>query len=75
MSQYDDWIRDDEYPDEADMETFGDDSPPDDDPLTIGYVGDLNRNPWTERRIFLLVLSAFLLLVLLLPLLQQFLAR
>jgi hypothetical protein len=74
VSQYDDWIREDEYPDEADMEAFGDDSPPDDSPLTIGYVGDLNSNPWTARRIFLLLLGAFLLLVLLFPLLQPLLA-
>ena len=40
MWRDDDWINDEEYPDDKDIEAFGDDSPPDDDPLTIGYVGD-----------------------------------
>ncbi len=64
----DDWIDEDEYPDDEDVEDFGDDSPPDNHPLTIGYVGA--RPPfWTVGRLVLLVIVAIILVALLLPLL------
>jgi len=37
----DDWIDEDEYPNDEDVDAFGDYSPPDDHPLTVGYVGAL----------------------------------
>lgn len=65
----DSWLNDDEYPDERDMEAFGDDSPVDYDPLTIGYVGDSRPPFWTPKRIALLIGVLVLLGALLLPLL------
>jgi hypothetical protein len=67
----DDWINDEEYPDDKDIEAFGDDSPPDDDPLTIGYVGDLRPSFWTTRRFVLLVVVLVIFSALLLPLLLR----
>ncbi|MBZ0289336.1 MAG: hypothetical protein K8I30_17075 [Anaerolineae bacterium] len=34
----DGWLDDDEYPDDRDVDDFGDESPGDYDPLTIGRV-------------------------------------
>lgn len=45
VRQDDVWLEDKDYPDEKDIEEFGYDSPPDYDPLTIGYIGD-NRPPF-----------------------------
>ena len=73
LMSHDDWINDDEYPDEDDIEAFGEDSPPDDDPLTIGYVGDTRPGFWTRGRIVLLVVGLILIGALLLPLLSQLL--
>lgn len=75
LSQYDDWIREDEYPDEADIDAFGDDSPPDGHPLTIGYVGDYNRNYWSGRQIFMLIMGLILIGILVLPFILQLLSR
>ena len=36
----DDWLDDDEYPSDDDVEHFGEDSPLDYDPLSIGYFGE-----------------------------------
>jgi hypothetical protein len=51
------WVMldDDEFPDDKDIEAFGDDAPPDDDPLTIGYVRNHPQPFFTPRRIYLLV--------------------
>lgn len=65
---YDDWIDDNEYPNDADIEKFGDDSPPDYDPLTIGYLDD-SPPFWTTGRIVAVVL----LLVLIAAVLTQIL--
>ena len=73
LMAHDDWINDDEYPDEDDIEAFGEDSPPDDDPLTIGYVGDFRPGFWTRGRIVLLIVGFILIGALLLPLLSQLL--
>ena len=63
----DDWIDDDEYPDDRDVEELGDDSPFDDDPLTIGYAG--RRSFWTPVRLALLVIVLILVAALVLPML------
>ena len=63
----DDWIDDDEYPDERDIEALGDDSPVDYDPLTIGYMPGERRRFWTPAKIILLVIVLVLLASLLLP--------
>lgn len=67
----DDWIDDDEYPDDRDVEELGDDSPFDDDPLTIGYAGRraARRSFWTPARLVLLVIVLILVAALVLPLL------
>lgn len=64
--RHDDWIDDDEYPDDGDVEEFGEGSPPDFDPLTIGYVG---KRPsfWTPKRLVLLVVVLIVVAALLLP--------
>ncbi len=68
----DDWIDDDEYPDDRDVETLGDESTPDNHPLTIGYVG---RRPsfWTPARLILLVIVLIVVAALVLPLLMPLL--
>jgi hypothetical protein len=63
----DDWIDDDEYPSDEDVEAFGEDSPLDNDPRSIGYVGDLRPGFWTPTRIGILVVVLILMGVLLLP--------
>ncbi|MDQ7027643.1 MAG: hypothetical protein Q9P44_19030 [Anaerolineae bacterium] len=65
--RYDDWIDDDEYPDDEDIEAFGYDSPPDNDPLTIGYVDDSRPAFWTTRRIVLLIVILIIFGALLFP--------
>ncbi|HEX2621067.1 MAG TPA: hypothetical protein VHL11_12990 [Phototrophicaceae bacterium] len=67
----DDWIDEDEYPDDRDLETFGDDSPGDYDPLTIGYTGGRQGIFWTPTRIILSVIAALVIAALLLPLLHR----
>lgn len=62
-----DWLDPSEYPDEADIDAFGDDSPPDDDPLTIGYVDGMAQPFWTGRRILLAVGALILIVALLGP--------
>ena len=61
------WLNDNEYPDEKDIEAFGDDSPPDYDPLTIGYVGDSRPHFWTPTRIGVLIVALILIGVLVIP--------
>ena len=61
----DDWIDEDEYPDDRDVEQLGDDAPADYDPRTIGYVGE--RPPfWTGARIVLLIIVVCIVLAMLL---------
>jgi hypothetical protein len=73
-NRLDDWIDDDEYPDDRDASDFGDDSPPDDDPLTLGRVPGIRPRFWTPGRLLLalvvLLIVAALLLPSLLPLLR-----
>ncbi|MDZ4770150.1 MAG: hypothetical protein SGJ24_13555 [Chloroflexota bacterium] len=63
----DDWIDEDEYPDDADVEQFGESSPPDNDPLTIGTVGSIRPPFWTRGRIALLVIGLIIVAALVLP--------
>jgi hypothetical protein len=63
----DDWIDDSEYPDEDDIAAFGEDSPPDNDPLTIGYIGDRRPPFWTPAKIGIVVIVVLMLTFLLLP--------
>ena len=63
----DDWIDDNEYPDDRDVEEFGEESPLDNDPLTIGYIGGQRPSFWTTRRIVLLVIVLIVLAAILLP--------
>ena len=67
---YDDWLSADEYPDDDDIAAFGDDSPPDNDPLTIGFVGDKRGGFWSPRRIVLFIGAVALVLLLIWPLLR-----
>ncbi len=58
----DDWLDEDEYPEERDVDDFGDDSPLDYDPLSIGHVGNVRTPFWTRERILLAVVLIVLLL-------------
>ena len=62
MGHYD-WIDADEYPDDDDIDRFGDDSPPDNDPLTIGYLDDNRTKPWTVNRVMVLLFVLALIVV------------
>jgi hypothetical protein len=64
MSQRDDWIDDDEYPDDSDMERFGEYSPTDYDPLTVGRAGRRRDPFWTRTRIAMAVVVVVLLFTL-----------
>ncbi len=70
---YDDLLDESEYPSDRDIERFGDDSPPDDDPLTIGYVAGVNDGFWTGRRLMLVIGGLLLVGALLLPVVLRFL--
>jgi len=67
MSRRDDWIDDDEYPDDSDVERFGEYSPTDYDPLTMGRIGRTRGPFWTRTRIILAIVVLLLLLALLIP--------
>lgn len=60
-------LDEDEYPDDKDIAEFGDDSPADFEPITIGYVGDWQAPFWTGRRIALLIGAIIIIALLLLP--------
>lgn len=64
----DDWIDEDEYPSDGDVEEFGDDSPTDYHPLTIGRVPGVNPPFWTRGKVVLLVIVLLVVASLLLPL-------
>lgn len=64
------WLNENEYPDEKDIEEFGDDSPVDYDPLTIGYIGDSRPSFWTAKRVVTLLVATLLIGALVLPLLR-----
>jgi hypothetical protein len=66
-SRHDDWLDEDEYPDDRDVDDLGDDSPYDYDPLSIGRVPGLRQPFWTRTRILVALLLGLLLLGFTLP--------
>ncbi len=66
-NRLDDWIDEDEYPDDRDVAAFGDDSPSDYDARTIGRVPGVRSRFWTPGRIALLIIVLLLVAALLLP--------
>lgn len=75
MSRSEDWIDEDEYPDDRDVRDFGDDGRVDDDPLTIGYIKGINTGikSWSRRRIIIAICALILLIVLLVPIINDLL--
>ncbi len=67
MPQRAEWLDDDEYPSEDDMEEFGDYSPRDDHPLTIGNLGYNQPPTWTPRRLLLAAIALLIVAAMLLP--------
>jgi hypothetical protein len=61
-TRYEDWIDDDEYPDDRDVDDFGDDSPIDRDRLTIGFIPKVTAPFWTRTRIIIAVIAIILVL-------------
>jgi len=57
-----DWIDEDEYPNDRDVEDFGEESPVDYDRRTMGRVGNMRQPFWTRTRIFIVILLAILIL-------------
>ena len=70
-----DWIDEDEYPDEDDIDRFGDDSPGDYDPRTIGHARGIREPFWTWPRIALAVVVIILLVAFIVPYLSPLLGR
>lgn len=70
-----DWIDEDEYPDEGDVDRFGDDSPGDYDSRTIGRVRGEHAPFWTGTRIVLALVLIILLAALILPYITPLLRR
>jgi hypothetical protein len=73
--RHDDWIDDDEYPDDSDIERFGEYSPTDYDPLTIGRFGRRSTPVWTRSRIIIAIVALFLLMVFVVAELAPLLSR
>jgi hypothetical protein len=65
LSRRDDWIDEDEYPDDRDIDRFGEYSPSDYDPLTVGRISRQRAPFWTRTRIVLAVIVVILLVSLL----------
>jgi hypothetical protein len=57
-----DWIDEDEYPDDRDVEDFGEESPVDYDRRTLGRVGNMRQPFWTRTRILIVIILAILIL-------------
>ncbi len=71
MPRRDDWLDEDEYPSEKDMDDLGDDSPFDHDRLSIGRVRGVNDSFWTCERIGLGLGALILLIAFVLSLLNR----
>ena len=56
-----DWIDEDEYPDDRDVEDFGESSPVDYDRRTLGRVGNMRQPFWTRTRIFIVIILTILI--------------
>lgn len=69
----DDWIDDDEYPDDRDVAEFGEDSPYDNNSRTIGRIPGVNSPHWTPGRILLAIVALLIVAALVLPLLAPLL--
>ncbi len=76
-NRHDEFLSENEFPTERDVEKFGDESPWDNDALTIGMVGKRKKSKrgfWTRQRIMMalimLVIIAAIVLPLLVPLLR-----
>ena len=67
-NRLDNWIDEDEYPDDCDAAEFGDDSPSDAHPLTIGHVPGIRSNRWTPGRVLLAIIALLIVTAMLLPL-------
>lgn len=70
-----DWLDDNEYPSEKDIDELGEDSPIDYDPLTMGYIGrgQTNKQFWTPKNIIIAVVVLLIISALFLPPLLQLL--
>jgi hypothetical protein len=75
MSRREDWIDEDEFPDDRDVRDFGDDGRAEYDLLTIGTIKGVNTGikSWSRRRIIIAACALILLIVLLLPILNDLL--
>ena len=75
----DDGRDDDEFPDDRDIEQFGEYSPSDYDALTIGRARNIRTPFWTRTRIIIAIVIVILLLSLvaveILPLLNRLAAQ
>lgn len=71
----DNWLDEDEYPDERDTAALGEDSPTDYDRSTVGRVGGMRQPYWTKTRIFLAAAAALILFSLLLAEIGPLLSR
>ncbi|MEZ4669596.1 MAG: hypothetical protein R3E39_16955 [Anaerolineae bacterium] len=71
----DDWLDENEYPDDRDVDELGDDSPVDYDRLTMGRIGSMRQPFWTRGRIimavFVLIILFSLLAAVIAPLLRR----
>ena len=73
--RHDDWLDENEYPDDRDIDDLGDDSPSDYDPLTIGRVPGMRVPFWTCTRIVVATLLLLIVLGFLLTRVVPFLNR
>jgi hypothetical protein len=71
----DEWLDENEYPDDRDIDDLGDDSPGDYDPLTIGRVPTVHVPFWTRTRVFIAVILLLIVLGFLLTRVLPFLNR
>jgi hypothetical protein len=71
----DDWIDENEYPDERDVDDLGEDSPIDYDRLTIGRVGNMRQSFWTRTRIFIILLLGIIVFSLIVSAIAPLLRR
>jgi hypothetical protein len=60
------WLDENDYPDEKDIDEFGEDAPPDFEPQTIGFVGNWRPPFWTPRRLVFLIIGGILITLLVL---------
>ncbi len=71
----DDWLDEEEYPDDRDVEDFGDESAVDYDRRTVGRVGNIRQPYWSKTRLLIVLVIALILFSLiiaeLMPLLQR----